>query len=384
MAEIKKTYTKYKNPNLQIYEECCCQPTIDIGNQTNTNQPTIDIGIIGDGNTSSVNINVPEKCANTANIGITGDATSSANVNVPEPVVDYNKAINKPKINGEILVGDKTGDELGLVDKSTEPKIVYGTDDNGNPTTIPYSVTSSESSIVQRDDNGDIIISETPASDGAAASKKYVDDEIKYALDKAVEFKGVLNNQTELPSSGNRNGDMYWIKEFVEPAPSGINVGLSGTAIYNESLGEFQFKNDEISKPDNKTITFDDNGSLKVKISEEPDNSLVAKDDGLHVDISQVEDSLSTKFGDKLRLGDNTIQLLNKNNDVISEVARTFIFEQGRASNEWVIIHNMNKYPSVVVVDSSGNEIESSVEYNTRDKLIIRLNASFSGKAFLN
>ena len=72
------------------------------------------------------------------------------------------------------------------------------------------------------------------------------------------------------------------------------------------------------------------------------------------------------------------------NGDVISEVPRTFIFEQGRASNEWVVIHNLNKYPSVVVVDSAGTEVESDVEYNTRNKITIRLNASFSGKAFLN
>lgn len=360
MAEIRKKSVKSKDPTFQMFEECCCQPIIDIGIQGDGNPPIIDIGIKGDGGSPSIDVNIPE----------TG--------------VDYEDIINKPKINGEVLIGDKTGDELGLVEKTTEPKIVYGTDDNGNPTTIPYSVTSTESSIVQRDDNGDIIISETPASDGAAASKKYVDDSIKDALDKAVVFKGVLNDQTELPDSGNRNGDMYWIKKFVNPVPTGIIPGSSGTAIYNGELEEFQFENDEIYRPDNDTITLNDNGELKVKISEEPNNSIVVKDDGLHVDVSHIEEKLSTEVGKHLKLGESTIQLLNENNDVISEIPRTFVFEQGRASNEWVVIHNLNKYPSVVVVDSAGTEVESDVEYNTRNRITIRLNASFSGKAFLN
>lgn len=355
MAKSKKV----NNSNLKMCGDCC--PTvIDIGIQGDGNPPVIDIGIQGDGGNPTID------------------------VNIPETKVDYNEIINKPKINGEVLIGDKTGDELGLVEKSTEPKIVYGTDNKGKPTTIPYSVESTPSSIVQRDENGDIIISETPASDGAAASKKYVDTCVEEALEKAVEFKGIVDNQTLLPEEGNKNGDMYWIKEFVEPVPAGITKGLGGTAIYNAELGEFEFENDEIYEPDGKTITLDDNGSLAVKLSEEPNNSIVVKEDGLHVDVSHIEEKLSTEVGKRLKLGENTLQLLNENNDVISEVPRTFVFEQGRASNEWVVIHTLNKYPSVVVVDSAGNEIEPSVEYNTKNKVTIRFNASFSGKAFLN
>ena len=305
-------------------------------------------------------------------------------VETPDTGLSYDNLLNKPKINGEVLKGDKTGDELGLVDKTTEPKVVYATDEEGNPTTVPYSVEPEPNNIVQRNALGEVVVLETPISDDSAASKKYIDDKIKEALDKAVEFKGILNDQTELPVTGNRNGDMYWIKEFVEPVLAGITKGLGGTAIYNAELELFEFENDEIFRPDGRTITLDDDGALAVKISEEPNNSIVVKEDGLHVDVSHIEEKLSTEVGKQLKLDDDNIQLLNGNGDVISEIPRTFVHEQGRASNEWVIVHNLNKYPSVVVIDSSGNEVETAVEYNTKNKITIRLNASFSGKAFLN
>ena len=324
-------------------------------------------------------------CCCDSDVHIHGDCHPPViDVETPESGLDYNNMINKPKINGEVLKGDKTGDDFGLVNKTTEPNQVYATDDEGKPTTIPYSVEPSEDSIVRRNENGEIIVKETPENDLEAASKKYIDDNIAEALDKAVEFKGILDDQTLLPSEGNRNGDMYWIKEFVRPVPPGITEGLGGTAIYNAELGAFEFENDEIFRPDDKTITLNDNGQLAVKLSQEPNNSIIVKEDGLHVDVSHIEEKLSTEVGKRLRLDDDAIQLLNDNGDVISEVPTSFVFEQGRSSDTWVIVHNLNKYPSVVVVDSAGNSQETAVEYNTRNKLTIKLNASFSGKAFLN
>ena len=329
--------------------------------------------------------NLIEKDCCDCDVKIHGDPNPPViDVETPDTGISYDNLINKPKINGEVLKGDKTGDELGLVDKTTEPNQVYATDKDGNPTTVSYGIDPEPFSIVQRNELGEVIVPETPVSDDSAASKKYIDDKIEEALEKAVEFKGILDNQTLLPTEGNRNGDMYWIKEFIRPVPPGITEGLGGTAIYNAELGAFQFENDDIFIPDGKTITLDDNGALAVKLSQEPNNSIVVKEDGLHVDVSHIEEKLSTEVGKRLRIDDDNLQLLNENGDVISEVPRTFVFEQGRSSDTWIVIHNLNKYPSVVVVDSAGSEVEPAVEYNTKNKLTIKLNASFSGKAFLN
>lgn len=59
-------------------------------------------------------------------------------------------------------------------------------------------------------------------------------------------------------------------------------------------------------------------------------------------------------------------------------------FNQTPASAVWTITHNLNKYPSVTVVDSAGDECEGSVNHISRNLLTITFSAAFSGRAFLN
>lgn len=62
----------------------------------------------------------------------------------------------------------------------------------------------------------------------------------------------------------------------------------------------------------------------------------------------------------------------------------SFIFEQYLASSIWEIQHDLNRFPSVTVVDSAGNEIISEVIYIDNNNIKIVFKASFKGKAFLN
>lgn len=61
-----------------------------------------------------------------------------------------------------------------------------------------------------------------------------------------------------------------------------------------------------------------------------------------------------------------------------------FLFEQEMASAEWEISHPLNKFPSVSVVDSSGNEVLGEVIYINDGKIKIVFQGAFSGKAYLN
>lgn len=62
----------------------------------------------------------------------------------------------------------------------------------------------------------------------------------------------------------------------------------------------------------------------------------------------------------------------------------TYIHEQGEASSQWVINHNLNKYPSVTVVDSANNEIIAEVKYTSANTCVVNMSSAFKGKAFLN
>ncbi|HNY02102.1 MAG TPA: hypothetical protein PKG48_05930 [Bacteroidales bacterium] len=44
------------------------------------------------------------------------------------------------------------------------------------------------------------------------------------------------------------------------------------------------------------------------------------------------------------------------------------------------IVHNLHKYPSVVVVDTTGRELIAEITHESTDQMIIRLNPAASGK----
>ena len=66
------------------------------------------------------------------------------------------------------------------------------------------------------------------------------------------------------------------------------------------------------------------------------------------------------------------------------EPDKNFLFIQSIPSNTWTINHNLNKYPSVTVIDSAGTEVEGNVEHIDTNNTIIIFSGSFSGKAFIN
>ena len=60
------------------------------------------------------------------------------------------------------------------------------------------------------------------------------------------------------------------------------------------------------------------------------------------------------------------------------------VHDQQLASDRWVIDHELDKFPSVSVMDTGGNLIMGDVEYVSRSRLIIHYNFAFSGTAALN
>ena len=67
----------------------------------------------------------------------------------------------------------------------------------------------------------------------------------------------------------------------------------------------------------------------------------------------------------------------------------TYIHNQSSASNTWIINHNLNRFPSVTVIDSGNTIVQGTVVYNSNKQLTITFFSagsalSFSGKAYLN
>ena len=78
-----------------------------------------------------------------------------------------------------------------------------------------------------------------------------------------------------------------------------------------------------------------------------------------------------------------TSQPLGLSDGIISKID-TYIHEQGIASDVWEIEHNLDKFPSVSIVDSANNIVMGYVNYIDNNKLTINFNGAFTGKAYLN
>jgi len=61
-----------------------------------------------------------------------------------------------------------------------------------------------------------------------------------------------------------------------------------------------------------------------------------------------------------------------------------FIFNQENPSDSWLINHNLNKFPSVSVVDTAGTQIFTIANYINTNSLTLTFSAPFAGKAYLN
>lgn len=126
-------------------------------------------------------------------------------------------------------------------------------------------------------------------------------------------------------------------------------------------------------------------GSISGDITEQTDliNLLDEK-----VDITEFEQEVAD-INERI---DNTLNNIEgseligveRENQTVTITSKTFIFEQGIASAVWDIQHNLNKRPSVHLVDSTGREFEAVKEYISNNQVIIRLDSATSGKAYLN
>lgn len=70
--------------------------------------------------------------------------------------------------------------------------------------------------------------------------------------------------------------------------------------------------------------------------------------------------------------------------DHIQDGDKHFAFSQSSPASIWYIEHNLNKFPSVTIVDSAGNQVEGDVAYIDINNVMIMFYAAFSGKAYLN
>ena len=61
-----------------------------------------------------------------------------------------------------------------------------------------------------------------------------------------------------------------------------------------------------------------------------------------------------------------------------------YIHNQLAPSDTWLITHNLDKFPSVSIVDSAGSLVIGDVDYININNITVIFTAAFGGKAYLN
>ncbi len=63
---------------------------------------------------------------------------------------------------------------------------------------------------------------------------------------------------------------------------------------------------------------------------------------------------------------------------------KTFEFTQGAPATTWNIQHNLNKFPSITVIDTADTVVTGEYTYIDNNNVTLTFSAGFAGKAYLN
>tara|TARA_R110002012_G_scaffold25464_4_gene84334 strand:+ start:5056 stop:5400 length:345 start_codon:yes stop_codon:yes gene_type:complete len=105
-------------------------------------------------------------------------------------------------------------------------------------------------------------------------------------------------------------------------------------------------------------------------------NQLNVSDVDISTDVVAIVDS-STNTTKKVSVAD----LMSSNQ---SSTDKNYVHNQIASSASWVVNHNLNKFSSVVVVDSAGTVVTGEIVYDSVNTVTLSFSAPFSGKAYFN
>jgi hypothetical protein len=79
-------------------------------------------------------------------------------------------------------------------------------------------------------------------------------------------------------------------------------------------------------------------------------------------------------------IGTNTTQLATT--EFVYKVDN-YTYDQQVASDTWVIVHNLGKYPTHVAIDSAGEQIIGNIKYDSPNQFTLTFSAQISGKVYI-
>jgi hypothetical protein len=101
--------------------------------------------------------------------------------------------------------------------------------------------------------------------------------------------------------------------------------------------------------------------------------------------IYKVDDSYSNSLKCKLvSISDFRGLNDNKNVNELGGKDKHFHHQQHNADTTWIVNHNLDKFPSVTIIDSGGNEVEGCINYISINQVELTFTVPFTGDVYLN
>lgn len=128
----------------------------------------------------------------------------------------------------------------------------------------------------------------------------------------------------------------------------------------------------------NANVSFPSGGTFKVGLEKDKTsfNSQMGQVNAVSSDYNKLNNKPS--INGVILVGNKT----NKDLGIADD--KHFLFVQSIASDIWEIKHDLNKYPSVTVVDSANSVVIGDVVYIDENNVRLTFSGAFSGKAYLN
>ena len=112
-----------------------------------------------------------------------------------------------------------------------------------------------------------------------------------------------------------------------------------------------------------------------------PDISNLATKEELNNAIEELENEIEQS---KTTIQGSPLINVTTENNTTTIQSKTFVFEQGIASDTWIINHNLNKHPSITLAYTNGEQFEAHKEFTSENQVIISLDSATTGFAYLN
>lgn len=182
-----------------------------------------------------------------------------------------------------------------------------------------------------------------------------------------------------------QTGFPFPLVDLTSTVQSVTGTGVTGTSS-NPVVNISTFKSSQLG---NLIELSSLDGKLFVKPITSQDGSIDIAATSSSLEL-QLGTSLQEQIQSALQPGDNISELTNDVGYItVSDLPtivndKNYIHNQVVASGTWQIQHNLDKFPSVSIVDSGNNLVVGEVKYIDSNNVIITFTSVFSGKAYLN